>query len=89
VGDERPPLAVDFELLLAVQMLGYPQLLHADGAVGVEVAGVAAGEVLGVVGGVWGRLVGHAERVAECGKRRKQLKIRDAGDSPDNSGRIS
>lgn len=42
-----------------MQVFGNPQRFHTDGAVGVELASVAAGEILGVVGWVWGRRVGH------------------------------
>ena len=46
-----------------MQAFGNPELFHADGAVGVEVASVAVGELFGMVGGVWGWGVGHEERV--------------------------
>lgn len=49
----------------AMQAFGDAQFLHLDGTEGVEVAGVAVSEVLGVISGVWGWAIGHPGRDAD------------------------
>jgi magnesium chelatase subunit ChlI-like protein len=49
-----------------------PRLLHPLGAIQIEPIRPAAGEVLGVVGGIGGRLVGHACRLADRRERRNR-----------------